>query len=87
MDAANGVVLGTCASGCETYPLTPTVRRCICRWDLPGGSGRREFPSGTDTIINLTLQTFRCSEQHRQWIKKESTDDVVQNNETSGEVS
>ena len=31
MDAANGVVFGTCASGCETCPLTPTVRRCICR--------------------------------------------------------
>ena len=31
MDAANGVVFGTCASGCEAYPLTPTVRRCICR--------------------------------------------------------
>ena len=30
MDAANGVVFGTCASGCETYPLSPTVRRCIC---------------------------------------------------------
>ena len=53
MDAAYGVVLGTCASGCETHmhPLTPTVRRCICRKGLPGVSGRREFPSGTDTII------------------------------------
>ena len=30
MDAGNGVVFGTCASGCETCPLTPTIRRCIC---------------------------------------------------------
>ena len=56
MDAAIGVFLGTCASGCETYPLTPTVRRCICRSGLPGASGRREFPSGTDTIIYFIVK-------------------------------
>ena len=53
--------LGACASGCETYPLNPTVRRCTCRYGLQGISGRREFPPGkniefppgTDTIIYL----------------------------------
>ena len=41
MDAANVVVLGTFASGCEIYSHTPTVRRC----NLPLGFTGCKRPS------------------------------------------
>ena len=40
---------------CHHHRLHATVPSCICRYGLPGVSGRREFPSGTNTIIFFFL--------------------------------